>query len=426
MPVAEEEYADRIRNCRVCHSPNLVPLLDLGRLNVSAFPGPDTATLIPAPLHLVGCNECSAVQLLHTVKPELLFQHDYWYASGINGTMREELRHVVREARRHVRVNDGDWVLDIGANDGTLLSAWREHLWEGKPRRFAVEPSPTFSRVLRDTSETVVTSLFPAPKLQVVPDGSFKVITSIAMFYAVPDPVGFAREVARLLHPEGVWVVQMQDLQQMLAATAFDNICHEHLIYYTIESFWRVCVQANLRIVDVQLREINGGSLRFTVMHALPGVGNFCPPAAFSAPPLNWQIFEHRMQQRLAALQDTVRAALEMGYNVDLLGASTKGNTLLQLAGLGPAQIRRCWERHPRKIGRKTITGIPIVSEERGRGGTSGLGTVPGDQAPDLLVCPIWQFRSALVEREHEFLKRGGKIYFPLPDGELYAGEPGS
>jgi len=359
----------------------------------------------------VECTECSAVQLSHTVFPEILFGREYWYASGINGTMREELRHVVRGARQRVRINDGDWVLDIGANDGTLLSAWREHLWEGKPLRYAVEPSPTFDRVLGECAEAVSASVFPTPALEGREHtGKFKAITSIAMFYAVEDPVVFAKEVARLLHPEGVWVVQMQDLNQMVEATAFDNICHEHLLYYTVESFWRVCVAAGLQIVEVTGRAINGGSLRFTVMHRESGI-NVCP--LHTRVELDWQALGDRILDRLMRLKQTLAAARDNGDIVDLLGASTKGNTLLQLARLGPLQVRRCWERHPKKIGRCTITGIPIVSEETGREG------VP----PGLLVCPIWQFHDAVIEREADYLRAGGKIYFPLPVGELYQGE---
>lgn len=413
-----------LQACRVCGSGAIRHALNLGDMLVSTFPDPKTTSdldrFVRAPLHIIECADCNTAQLAHTVRPDVLFQRDYWYASGINGTMREELRNVVREARQWVRIADGDWVLDIGANDGTLLRSWHEHLWEGRPYRMAVEPSPTFARVLPDTCEAVISELFPCKPLEGSP-GQFKVITSIAMFYAVPNPVEFAAEVRRLLAPGGVWIVQMQDLHNMVRATAFDNICHEHLMYYSIQTFWEVVRRAGLRILSYQPREINGGSLRFVVGHDTsedPG-----PPAHQEPPSVDWHAFELRMNELVWKLQDTVNAAHSESHTVDLLGASTKGNTLLQIAGLGPAQIRRCWERHPLKVGRHTITGIPIVHEDEGRGGKTGLGSSPGDQAPQLLVCPIWQFRGALIEREHEFLTRGGRIYFPLPSGELYFGK---
>lgn len=395
--------------CRLCGQ-SLVqqdPVLDLGVLQVSQFVNPQNAQrFIAAPLALAECQYCRLVQLTHTVHPRHLFG-DYWYASGINGTMREELRNVVREARMWVQVHDGDWVLDIGANDGTLLSAWREHLWEGKPYRFAVEPSPTFAKPLADVAEAILTESFPAAAMEGAT--KFRVITSIAMFYAVQDPVAFALKVADLLTDDGVWIVQMQDLHSMVARTAFDNICHEHLTYYSVATFEDVCQRAGLQVVSVQPREINGGSLRFVVKKRLRGVGYQYSPVGVAEPNVDWPAFQQRIDDRVDRLKTTIAAAQDHGHMVDLLGASTKGNTLLQVAGIGPAQIRQCWERHPGKIGRVTITGISIVHESDGRS------TPPG-----LLVCPIWQFREALIERESEYLQQGGRIYFPLPDGDLF------
>lgn len=396
--------------CRVCgDTTTLGTVLELGPQRLSGFP----RTIFEStnvPLDLLACGVCGAVQLSHTTNPAHLFQDEYWYASGINGMMREELRNVVREARQWARVKDGDWVLDIGANDGTLLNAWREHAWEGRPYRLAVEPSPTFAKQLLDCADAVVTDLFPNPAVCGGDSNKFKVITSIAMFYAVPDPVGFARAVHDLLDDAGVWIVQMQDLGNMVHATAFDNICHEHLLYYSVRSFWEVCARANLKIVSVQPREINGGSLRFVVQKLTAGTVNVCPPII--EPRVDWGAFDDRLAARCEALHNTVMAAKYHGHTVDLLGASTKGNTLLQLAGLGPHNIRQAWERHPLKVGRHTVTGIPIVHEDAGRA-----------DPPTLLVCPIWQFRQGVIEREHEFLRAGGRIYFPLPDGELFQGE---
>lgn len=405
MPVATIKT-----RCRLCGGDltRRDPVLDLGELAVSAFPSPGDGVLLTAALALAECPECTLVQLTHTVDPQYLFAGDYWYASGINGTMREELRNVVRDARQWVRVHDGDWVLDIGANDGTLLSAWREHLWEGKPYRVAVEPSPTFAKVLGDTAEIVYSHAFPFPHLD-QSTATFKVITSIAMFYAVPDPIGFAQAVERLLTDDGIWIVQMQDLRQMVDRTAFDNICHEHLAYYDVRTFWEVCRRAGLRILSYSPREINGGSLRFVVGKDHGG-GNDCPaiqPAHQT--PVDWERFATAIDDRVDRLKQTIAAAQDHGHQIDLLGASTKGNTLLQVAGIGPAQVRQCWERHPKKVGRMTVTGIPIVHEQEGRA-----------EPPQLLVCPIWQFRDALIEREQTYLAAGGRIYFPLPTGELY------
>ena len=355
MPLLSTELSA----CRVCGDTSaLEPVLELGPQKLSGFPAnaEEAAAVHTVPLDLLHCGTCGTVQLSQT------------------------------------------------ANDGTLLNAWREHAWEGRPMRVAVEPSPTFRTALHDVSDLYIPDVFPTPL-----DMQFKVITSIAMFYAVPTPVEFAQAIRERLTPDGVWIVQMQDLHNMVQATAFDNICHEHLAYYSVSSFHEVCTRAGLKIVSVQPREINGGSLRFIVQRLEEGESAQRPPIRESR--IDWPLFEETLADRCAALATMVDAAQSHGHQVDLLGASTKGNTLLQIAGLGPHNIRQAWERHPDKIGRHTITGIPIVGEEQGR-----------LSPPDLLVCPIWQFRRGIIEREHAYLTAGGRIYFPLPDGEMFCG----
>lgn len=408
-----------ISACRGCGASQLTQRYDLGDCYLSDFPRP-AQKLSSAPLQILTCDSCGLAQLGATVRRDLLFKDQYWYASGINGTMREELRQVVRRARQFVPVHDGDWVLDIGANDGTLCRAWRDHLWEGRPFRIAVEPAQTFRESLRDAAEMILVEPFPSMSLAANFTGRLQVITSIAMFYSV-DPLGpFIEQVKALLAPKGVWVIQWQDLLQMLTQNAVDNICHEHVCYFSFRTLCETLERYGLDVVHAERTPINGGSLRVFVKHApqpcSPKAANLLRAEARMEylPFPFWNDFEARVARQIDHLQQTVAHAYDQELTVDLLGASTKGNTLLQLAGLGPALIRQAWERHPQKVGRQTITGIPIVHEEEGR-------RVP----PDLLVCPIWQFRDGLIEREHEYLLSGGKIYFPLPNGELYMGGKG-
>jgi len=403
--------------CRACGTPILRNRLELGSLRISDFPplGTDLATLPRAPLTLAECPKCSLVQLTHTVSRQQLFTGDYWYASGINGLMREELRRVVRRAREIRPVADQEWVLDLGANDGTLLRAWHDHLWEGRPRRIAVEPSPTFARPLHLAAECVIQDLFPSPMVDVYA-GQIAVATSIAMFYSVEDPVGFAQGVRRLLRDDGLWVIQFQDLLQMLEAGAVDNICHEHLTYPSLTSLLGILHQADFCVSHVERTPINGGSLRVFARPAGQGwdMGGSIDQYLVAEAQLPWGRFLARYQQAIHDLRETVAVATDAPHYhlVDLLGASTKGNTLLQLAGITQGndrgQVRWAWERHPEKIGRQTVTGVPIVGEAQGR-----------EFPPHLLICPIWQFRTAVIEREAAYLQAGGRIYFPLPVGEI-------
>jgi NDP-4-keto-2,6-dideoxyhexose 3-C-methyltransferase len=222
-----------------------------------------------------------------------------------------------------------------------------------------------------------------------------------------------------VFHPEGVWVVQFQDLHQMIEATAFDNICHEHLCYYSLSSFERLITPYGLTVVDAERRAINGGSYRIYVKHAGAAYSSDASARLFDL-----QVAEHACEEwhtlekfawRVGEARKQIHGAIasaQYGRPIDLYGASTKANTLLQYCGLDHVVIRQAWERSPAKWGRQTVTGIPIVSEAIGR-----------DDPPGMLLAGIWQFRDAILRREAEYLARGGTLLFPLPQVDLVQGE---
>lgn len=405
--------------CRICKYP-LEDLLDLGPLALSTFLHPgEVAAHPPVPLTLARCPFCTLVQTRQTTPPDWLYRQ-YWYRSGINERMIEELWAVVETARAWL----GDLtlrsrhqlLLDIGANDGTLLHEWGP----GWLDRVAVEPAANLHESLWRHCSTILTDYFPHATRD-YGRGSCAVITAIAMIYDLDDPLAFWHEISRLLASDGVCVVQFQDLSNVIAKTAFDTICHEHLEYFTLGSLQR-CLEPNALVVqDVIPTSINGGSIRVVIQHR----GRPTRPEATG------RVFRHLTQEDAAGLNDTemprrllafkrriaemvdrikvvLDHASESGLVVDGYGASTKGNTLLQVCDLGPTQIRQMIERSPQKVGLVTPTGIPIVSEEIGR----------LDPA-NLWICPIWQFRPQVLQREEAFLRVGGGIFFPLPKSDL-------
>lgn len=422
--------------CRVCPQARLVPLFDLGALHLSAFPAAaeDLDPYPRVPLRLMGCPRCQLVQLQHTTPFPWLFNADYGYRSGVNEAMIAELHDVVRGALRalggHAKAEELI-ALDIGANDGTLLGAYPPGVL-----RVAVEPSPAWHRELEAQAHYVVAEAFPVvdpspgtARLLATLHGKVGVITAIAMAYDLEDPLAFFRAARELLAPEGVMVVQFQDLLGMLEQTAFDCVCHEHLEYYSVWALAGIAAQAGLKVVDVEGRAVNGGSLRVTLRH----LGRHTWPeerdgidrvvrqlqreqdagltmtsgveAAFGA-------FRWRVGVAAQQIHGTVREILDQGGTIDLYGASTKGNTLLQVVGLGAGEIRQALERTPQKWGRFVgRTGIPIVPEEVGR----------RDPATVWLV-PVWQFRDGILVREAEYLARGGRMVFPLPTVEIVQG----
>lgn len=370
-------------------------VLALGNLPVCGFPVEWSGPHMNAPLDLVQCSTCGLVQLTETVPREALYGGEYWYRSGLNEAMRIELANVAQSAISMAQPKPGDLIVDVGANDGTLLSMFAG----GVATTVAFEPSAFNLSHVADTR----LRWFPEEAAG-LPDASVAILASIAMFYDVDDPNLFCAEVARVLRYGGVWIVQFQDLRQVAHANAFDDICHEHLCYYSLGTFQQLVARHGLQVVSAEVRDINGGSLRCYVQHR----GQYVDRSVARLLNLEVELDAHleAFASRVPRLIRDIRRTVERaGEPIDVYGASTKGNTLLAACGLDARTLRQAIERSGAKVGRHYgATGIPIVSEEAGR----------ADPASAWLV-PIWQFRDQVVAREQEYLAAGGRLIFPLP-----------
>lgn len=403
----------------------MIDIWELGAQRINSFPASaaECERVPRVPLTLARCHPCGLVQLRHSTNPDLLFgvkeDRPYWYSSGLQPAMVRVLQEVVAEALALVPLKPGDTVVDVGANDGTLLSFMPDGV-----RSVAFEPALNMKEKLEKNCDVHVQSFFPTVRdvadlfLQ---EGSVKILTSVAMFYDLEDPLAFCEEVKRLLHPGGVWVNQLAYLPSMLQNSAFDGICHEHLTYWSLRSLSALLAKADLQIIKVQLLpRVNEGSARFFITHRKSKVA-----VQFADLKEIQQLGMEEERQKLGetnepylklkaeaeecarVLRLTCFGAAIKGEKVDLLGASTKGNVLLQYAKLGPDMVRRAIERSEEKVGRFTVNGIGIVGEEEGR----------QDAAQHLLVLP-WAFREALLERERGKWKAGTRMIFPMPKVE--------
>jgi SAM-dependent methyltransferase len=360
-------------------------------------------------------NACGLIQVRHTVPGSILYR-SYWYRSGINRTMTENLHGIAREAEALVHLSPGDLVVDIGCNDGTLLDGYRtEDL-----KVLGFDPSDV-ARYASEKGYEVIRDFYRGNLLKErYPDQKARVITSIAMFYDLEDPAEFVAEVAEHLAEDGVWVMELHYLPAMLERNAFDTICHEHLEYYSLAVLERLCAQAGLEAISASLNDINGGSIRIFIGHRSRHAPT--PEARLALQELRIREFEMALDapepyEHFAAdvqrvrddLVGLVRSLHDEGKAIHVYGASTKGNTILQYAGIDAELVQCAADRNPDKWGSETIgTGIPIVSEEESRA-----------RGPDYYLVLPWHFLPEFVEREADFLAGGGQFIVPLPEVAL-------
>ena len=398
-----------------CGAADLSLVIDLGEQALTGrFPKPGEPDPPKAPLIAVRCTECCLVQLRHSVNASMMFSAEYGYRSGMNQTMRDHLSAIAAELTRRARLDSDDAVVDIGCNDGTLLMSYGV----SGLLRIGIDPIAEMFRNDYSSDLCVHSGFFDAKKYRDTSGRrTARAVTSIAMFYDLEDPGALVADIAAILAPDGIWVLEQSYLPSMLERNAFDTICHEHLEYYTLSQIDRLVRQHGLRIFDVSLNDINGGSFQIWVCQGgAPYPTNRVVLDELidneSRLRLNTDIpyaaFRSRVAGIGARLREFIAGEEKHGKTIYVYGASTKGNVLLQHFGLNASVIRGCADKNPIKWGRRTPgTGIPIVSEDEARA-----------HADFFLVLP-WAFRNEFLLREIEFRARGGKFIFPLPDVEV-------
>lgn len=400
---------DAISKCRVCACSELLSVLDFGEHYIIDFPE-DEHKGSKAPLELLLCTRCGLVQLRHTVPRDVLYRR-YWYRSGISETMVLALADITRSAKRLVNLKPNDIIIDIGANDGTLLRQYK------RPdiRRVGFEPSENLLAYAKNSGD-IINDYFNAKAfLKVYPNERAKIITAIAMFYDLEDPNQFVADIKRLLDPEGVFIIQMNYLGTMLERNTFDNLCHEHLEYYSLASLRFLLQMHGLEIFDVELNEINGGSFRIYVRNRGSRLGGSVSNAVTELDNYEKRLSMDKKEtydefaQRIKAISETLHRFIENevsnGKKVYVNGASTRGNTILQAARLDQSLITVAADRNPSKWGRRMIgSNIPIVSKEWAR-----------REKPDYYLILPYGFLDEIIDEEKTYLKEGGRFIVPIP-----------
>lgn len=405
-----------IEKCRVSGSNNLVSVLNLGhQVLTGVFPRSISVEITSGPLELVWCPESGLLQLRHSYDPDEMYGQNYGYRSGLNQSMVSHLTEKVRYLERIVNLKSGDIVVDIGSNDATTLKAYTA----AGIRRIGIDPAgKKFAQYYTDDIK-LVPDFFTAAAYRSVESHPARIVSSIAMFYDLDAPVEFAKQIQSILADDGVWHFEQSYMPSMLRLNSYDTICHEHLEYYSLGVVQKILEKAGLKIVDVVMNAINGGSFAVTatkienrsIVQNLTVVDWLLEQENRMGlnTPRPYRDFEERVFRHRDDLTRLVRALNADGKKILGYGASTKGNVVLQFCGLTNKDIPAIAEVNPDKFGCVTPgTHIPIISEQEARA-----------MKPDYFLVLPWHFKDGILRREKEYLANGGKMIFPFPEIEI-------
>ena len=406
----------RLIKCRVCNSENFEQVLDLGQQCLTGvFPKTTKEKITSGSLDLLWCRRCGLLQLGHSYDLSEMYGDNYGYRSGLNQSMVQHLTNKINVLEAFVNLKADDVVLDIGSNDATSLKAYNTK----DILKIGIDPTGAKFKKYYTDEIKLVADFFTAENYKKVKAKKAKIVTSIAMFYDLESPIDFAKDIESILDDNGIWHFEQSYMPSMLRMNSYDTICHEHLEFYSLNVIKYILEEAGLKIIDVVMNGINGGSFAVTAckkdnssleenktvidwlltQETRMGIDSLALYKSFEE-----KVYGHR--QDLIRL---IKGLVSDGKKVLGYGASTKGNVLLQFCNFTSKDILAIADVNPDKYGCYTPgTHIPIISEEDAQ-----------KMKPDYYLVLPWHFKDGILRREKEYQKNGGKFIFPFPEIEI-------
>ena len=401
----------KIKICRSCKSKKLSKVFSLGKQTLTGiFPPSKNAKITKGNLSLILCNQCKLLQLENNFNPNEMYGENYGYMSSLNKSMMTHLKLKALNFQKKYNLKSGQNILDIGSNDGTFLSYFNKNF-----NLFGCDPTiRKFSRYYRKDIKQMP-NFFSGDLFK---DKKFNLVTSISMFYDLPDPSKFAKEINSILDKNGVWHIELSYMPMMLKNISYDTICHEHLEYYSLKSLKYLLDKAGLKIISLAFNQINGGSIELDVAKKKSKFKEIKQLISWVLESEKRNKYNEISRQKdffkqcinhkflLKKLLITLKKQNKKVYGY---GASTKGNVILQFSKIDSKLIKYIGEVNKFKFNKYTPgSKIKIVSEKQLK-----------KFKPDYLLVLPWHFKDHILKREHQYLKNGGKFIFPLPDIEI-------
>ncbi len=405
----------KIKNCRICNNRKFNKLFSLGKQSFTGkFSNNRKLNIKKDYINLIQCTKCHLVQLDRNFNPKFLYSNDYGYRTGINKTMTNHVKSIVKKVKKISKIKKGDAVLDIASNDGTLLNFYNKDI-------ITVGIDPILNKYKKNYKKInySIPGFFNFKLIKKTKVKKFKAITALSVFYDLHDPNKFIKDIKKILHPDGIFILEHADLTLILKKNLFDTICHEHLEYYSTSNIDYILNNNGLEIANHEFNSINGGSSQYLIVHKGSKYKvNHNKIKKLKLEEIKYGINKkstyvnffkkiNRIKFNLLRLLKKIKDKKRIihGY-----GASTKGNVLLQFFGISKNSIDCIADRNPAKNNFYTPgTKIKIVTEKISR-----------KIKPDYYLVLPWHFKEEILIREKNIRKKGVKFIFPLPNLKIY------
>ena len=404
--------------CRICTSQNVESFLDLGVLALTGKYADPGISIDKQPLNLGKCIDCGLVQLMDNFINTDLYGEGYGYESHLNNSMKSHLQSTAKYIENRFKPSKNDIIVDVASNDGTLLAGYSVDA----KNFIGIDPLINIFANKYPNGAIKIDKFFSKEAYFEWTDQKAKIITSFSVFYDLEDPIKFSQHIENILEDDGVWVLEQSYLPKMISSLGFDTICHEHLLYLSLSDFDRIFKQVGLEIFEAKLNDVNGGSIQLYVKKLTNSSYKVSPYIAWL---LHWEntsgvnsfdnclIFAKNVKNYAIQLRRIVVSYTDLGYFIFGLGASTKGNVLLQYCNLG-GLIEEIGEVNPKKFGKVTPgTNIPIVNQDK------LIGPQNLDTTNQLGLIIPWHFKNSIKNSAENYLSKGGSLLVPLPFPEI-------
>jgi len=399
--------------CKSCHKKKLKKVIAIGSQPVSSvFLSKKINNLKKYSLDLYECQNCNLVQFYKLAPLQDMYGTTYGYRTSLSKLMINHIKRKYEKISKFIKLKKESNILDIGSNDGTFLNFFNN---KKKVNIIGIDPSAKkFSKYYKKNINLIINyfSFFEVKKFlkkKQIKNNNFALISSLAMFYDINDPNKFCKDISNLLEPNGIWILEMSYFPLLLSNLTYDQICHEHVAYYTLTSFNKIITKNGLKVLDISFNEINGGSIEI-----------ICSKTNSRHKPKKEKIENvlneekkindsayRRFNDRIENTKKVINLFLNEFKNKKVIGygASTKGNIVLNHCKINNKHLKFICDANPEKYGKFTPgSNIKIISKEAMR-----------KMKPDYLFVLIWSFRSEVIKQEENYIKKGGKLIFHLP-----------